>query len=490
MSGDGWSVDAALASVSSAPTINERIDIVKHAVARQIETLTHRSEVRFTDYFNHTYTPDMIIRDRAGRWSRELFIRLSSSPDQLIALLPRTAAPRPMIVPVEAFDPDSQRSPSWTELGDAATDTGSWVADTAALSRLAVAAADDPVNDLLGQSLVRGGQGLDSAATMTTKTGHVRSGFDAAKHADATGTAVALTTLAESLDDTERDRLTRVLRAVWLGSQGSAAAFPSAATLGAMTTEDLDYLIASLSDSDEDFWRTIGRGLHAVQLTELSRPSVESPHFQSVVAGALPWLRTKAMYARVGDPNVLGERDHVRWTVQSGCLAVHGPHWTCYLASSRKDELPIPNAPRPPDLDEAPRHPGIPWSEAIRRLGSANAQLLTAGWVNEQWVHTVTPRHQDAAKAISADEIGANPRTDRVTELTVKGEGVPTVTINFDEATASGATTTKFDTAPLLRLAIPMLIPLTAAEDSEVRDLLHTEGVGIVDGGEQLQLLD
>lgn len=486
MSGGGWTLGGALSTVSAAETLGERVQIVKTAVGRQMQALTHRADVKFTDYFNHTYTPDMILRDRDGMWERELFIRLTADPEWLTAQYPQTATPKPLVVPVEAFPPDATTDPSWLALKQRATADHVWVADVSALTHLADEAASNPVNELLGQSLVRGGQGLDSGRTITDKAASVALGFEAAKHADPKGTGLALETIADSLDDAERNRLTRVLRAIWVGNQGAESSFPNASTLEGMTPGDVDYLIESLSDGDPSFWRTIGRGLKSEQLTSLNASSVESLRFQQIVSGALPWLRTKAVYAKVSDPDVLGDREPAAWTVAAGCLAVRGPHWICYLAASAKGQLPTPkNATR---VDPARGTNGILWREAIRRLEAAQARVLAAGWVDGQYEHTVIPLHPEAGDVLSAERVGANPVSDRVTELTVTGEGVPSLTIDFDESTAGGATATKYDTAPLLRIAVPMLVPLNSDEQAEVVALLHTDGVGLDGGAEQLRL--
>lgn len=468
-----------LNQASQAHAVHDRVELIQRAVANQMRLLDRRTNVTFTGYFNHTYAPDMILTDFDGQWERELFVRLTANPRWLAEEYPRSNTSSPLIVPVADLpSPEGDMSPVDVLVGITANNNG-WIADPSALTRLGSNVGANPITGLLSQAMVRGGVGVDTARTVDDLSSRTVEGFDAAAATERDGVQSALSALHESLDAPEAERFVRVLRAVWIGHGGQDSGFPEASTLEGLSVSDINYLLASIQEGNPAFWRSVGRGLNHAQLPQIATEAVQSPNFQHLVAGCLPWLQSKALLARTGETMQFdAPPSNVRWTVEENCLSLRGSNWVCFLAAATKQELPIPS----PKAREVHRGhgspPGLKPDSAQARVNAAKARVGAVVWANSRFEHTVSPHDPESTRTIPLDAIGVDSQTDRITQLTVSGSGIPSVNVDFEESTASGQTTAIFSTAPLLRLTIPLLIPVPESDQVALDGLLPVGSSG------------
>jgi hypothetical protein len=74
----------ALASTSEYDDADRRISIIKHAVRNEVSAVDPVVEAHFTDYFNHSIAPDMVLRWPGEGRERFLFVRPTGDPGWLL----------------------------------------------------------------------------------------------------------------------------------------------------------------------------------------------------------------------------------------------------------------------------------------------------------------------------------------------------------------------------------------------------------------------
>ncbi|WP_417233632.1 hypothetical protein [Arthrobacter sp.] len=87
----------------NASNPREVISGVKEVVAGKLQELDDRVEVSFTDYFNHSYMPDMVLAWREGsrKHERPVFVRTDVSPSGIAADIHGLIPQAPMIIAVD-----------------------------------------------------------------------------------------------------------------------------------------------------------------------------------------------------------------------------------------------------------------------------------------------------------------------------------------------------------------------------------------------------
>ena len=334
----------ALAAAEDQVLASGRINAIKKAVTAEVQAADPAVSVRFTEYFNHSFAPDMVLRWPRENRERLLFVRPSASASWLLDELVLVAPHRPMVVTLEDLPASAgvqavAPAANLANLDQAASAADTWVTDPSGLASISDVRTSQPVLGLLSQALMRGGRGVADAPEIQALASATATGFSAASELSAAATRSAVEAIEGHLNAEQAGRLTRVLRAVWEGHGGDVARFPTSAATGSLTDDDLSYLLESVDEASADFWRRVGRNVTTVQLGRL-RVEDPSASLQTLIAANLATLQAKGVRV-VDEPFKLGESEDVpRWLIERGCLALRGPNWTAYLAARRSEELP------------------------------------------------------------------------------------------------------------------------------------------------------
>lgn len=459
---------AGLEAAGAEPTVERRIKAVKLAVAQQVAHLNNGASVTGTGFFNHRYEPDMVINFQGGD-CRTVYIRLTSDPLRLVAEYPK-ADDTPMVVPITDFATHHHDQPGWRDLTSLAHESGGWVADPSALDTLREGAVNQPTTQLLSSALVSGGVGVDDERSVRNLTTNVEEGFAAAGKVESHAVEATIGVLGDSLNASEFGRFARMLRAIWVGSGGDTDKFPAPDRFDRLSPDDINYLIATISTGSPEFWRTVGRGFNGSLLPALSTPSITSDAFQHVVAGALPTLTSKAVKARLDSQPSLFNTSEPFWTVEDSCLAVRGSGWSCLLAAKTLSELPA--TPKKVRQQTQPREYGITPEIGEARLAKAGAKLVSATYVDGVWRRTADPLLDSPSDSRTLGELNLDNDNTRITTLTVSAPEVSNLSVHYDTLVATGQTSASYPTAPLLRVAIPLLIDLSVRDTTGLRSLL------------------
>jgi hypothetical protein len=449
----------ALAAADDQVLASGRIDVIKRAVTAEVRAADPAVSVRFTDYFNHSFAPDMVLRWPRENRERLLFVRPSASPSWLLDELALMAPHRPMVVTLEDLPLEAAaeaRTPEATALArldQAASAADTWVTDPSGLASISEVRTSQPVLGLLSQALMRGGRGVSDGPEIQSLASATATGFVAASELSETDTRSAVDAIEGHLDAEQAGRLTRVLRAVWEGHGGDVARFPTSAATGALTDDDLAYLLESVNEAPADFWRRIGRNVTTVQLGRL-RVSDPSASLQALVAANLSTLQAKGVRL-VNEPFQLGESEDVpRWLIGRGCLALRGPNWTAYLAARKAEELP------PSDEVAAPTLIALK-----RRAVGARVAITQVEFGRGDRALTYESRERlDVLNDPELDRVAADVGAGDVYRVVVALENGGSAGVEFSTATALGPTNSTLPVSSLLRATFPLLSDLTLEE--------------------------
>lgn len=452
----------AIAHAEDQRDAEARIGVIKTAVLDEVRAADPAVTVRTTDYFNHSFAPDMVLTWPNGLRERLLYVRPSASPGRLLKDLETVARHRPMVFTLQDLT-DRQQSESSaakavvTRLDQAANQSETWITDPSGIAAISTLRGNNPVVSLLSQALVRGGKGVTNSREVADFTTKARGGFEAAINQQAEPTRSAVNAIQRHLDTVQSGHLTRLLRAVWEGNGGSLSNFPSAVDVGALTDDDLTYLLGATDDAPREFWRRIGRTVTTEQLGRV-RVQDPSPSLHALVSANLDNLQAKGLRV-LAESIALGESEQVpRWMVSRGCLALRGLSWVAYLAARRTEELP------------QPEETGAPPVEALRRRSRSRNVSITRVELGRGNT-AVTYESKDGTDVmldplfakLTSDMPGASVET---AAATLAGGGV--VNLDLPRKSATGPTSSIFPAGQLVRSVLPLVVELSGQELQEL----------------------
>lgn len=322
---------------------------VKEVVISEIERLDREARISSTEYFNHTFAPDLVLSwPDAPSMFRYVFLRFNDDLAYLADGLRALETPDPFIfgltsTPREHLDRETLRQ--------VAVETQALVTDPAAVETLIESRDATPVLSLMASGITRGGRGLLDQSAAEHAATIVAKGFEGARElaADPTGQATRL--LDDLLDERQAGQLSRFLQAIWVGSGGRIDLFPGQASLsGDLADEALTFLLTFDEIDDLEFWHRLG---HAVTVEQLGRvtPNESSLNLQHLVRANLDRLWARACVvvpeqARLGQGN-----EPFTWVVERNLLGLRGEDFTAYVSERTDDIRALAKATPLPGID-------------------------------------------------------------------------------------------------------------------------------------------
>jgi hypothetical protein len=453
-----------IATAIDAGTPEDSVEQIKAAVADELQQIDRRARVVSTQYFNHSYSPDLVLAwpHNGAAADRPVFLRFNSDPRVVIEDMGIIGERRPIIFGLESDTETLDQAgvePADLALSDRAREHQTLLTDANGLETFITRRGDAPVVGLAAAAIVQGGKGLMDESAASEVAGDVERGFAGAQALDADSTLRAAQTFERTLDLVHSRRMIRFLQAVWLGSGGRTDEFPASAELGGLLTDEgLEYLLGAGEIDDADFWHRLGRSLSTDQLGRLhveGRP----PNLQHLVRQNLDVLTAKIARVLADEPRIDGEDLETYWVIERGMLALRGVDFTAYLASVL-DQMTVLR----------PESDGLSLETLLAR---AERHRLVVGRLRL----TRGDRHVEYGSETSADVIhdeelhalnatfGPSARVHHAV-ATLAGGGE--LQFNFRTNTASGRTASKFPVAELLRTTLGLLKDFSAQQLTEM----------------------
>jgi len=456
---------SALAAAAEHDDPWRQISVIKQAVRREVTAVDPTVEARFTEYFNHSIAPDIVLR-WPGENNRErfLYVRPTANAGWLLNELQFISSHRPLVFTLEDLNGASEyRGHDERDLlEEEASSAGMWITDPSGTEAISAARTKSHVAGMLSRALVRGGRGVSDGREIRDLTSAAEVGFDAASRASVSETRSAVEAIESRLDLEQSGRITRLLRAVWEGHGGDSAHFPTTSSLGKLTADDLSYLLTITSQGSADFWQRIGRTV-TTELLGSIQVEDPSPNLQALVSASLEALQAKGLRLIYEAVRLDEEEDFPRWTVARGCVALRGLNWAAYVAARRTEELPPADEMEMPDL------------KTLRARAVANHVRITEVQLAKA-DRTVTYESREGGEILRDDalsRIEANLNgalVDRTVAVLPEGGKVE---IDFPHKTATGPTSATFLLGPLMRTMLPLLSDFTPDELTGLRRVLR-----------------
>lgn len=434
---------------------------VKRVVEKSLRKVDRRISVESTDYFNHSYAPDLVVSwpHLPARPERHVYLRFNERPGWIAQDLPLIAKQHPVVYGLTA--------PQWNndsdELAQRSAAAETLVTDPAGVDELA--SQDAGLEALVGQAVIRGGQGIVDRRRATWVTTRIAAGFEAAKVADVDLTHLATEAAAEFLRPREASRVVGFMHAMWVGGGGAPSAFPVAASEVHDPGDDgLAFLINQDEIPDPDFWRSLGREISLDRLANLGITGSPT-NLQHFIYANLDRLWARACRVERSQPR-LGESHGFRWRIERRLVAFSGTDFTAFFGSRTKHlkRVRLGN-PVAISVDELRRR-ATQLHAAIDNLELTDGRrLLTWGSTD----HQTDVSRDEGLDAVSQTLQGATVRKATVYV------GDRHLDIDFPRTTISARTQGQPPLGDIVGVALPVLWAMDDDERQELRALARPE---------------
>ena len=450
-------IQTALGLASREATIHD----VKRAVIDEFTRVDRRVTIKSTEYFRHSFVPDLVLHwhddiDRPERW---VFLRSKVAARYLLADMALGAGDQPIIfglVPTGPHASDADHAvaapitPDANEMRERSESTGTLITDPGGLDALSSTPGDGttamPISDLVSRQIIRGGRGVYDEDASRDTTATINAGFAAAFTTSPEATFKAATSIREHLGEKSAERLLRLLHAIWVGSGGRSDQFPDAPALGGPLSDDAIELLLSGPDiADRDFWKRIGD----VSLAQLGRLNVgdRPPNLGRLVGVNADGIEGRWCRVRPDEPRTGTEIGLLQWGIEHGALALHGSTFTAYLAEDKKG------------LDEIDpvEQQGIGFQSLPERAERADADISDVTAAGEGLIIGVASDHHANVldNPHTSDSVGA--AAGNVTKATATLRNRRIVVCDFLRTTASSRTNGTLTLRELVRHGLPLV---------------------------------
>jgi len=444
----------------------DTITQIKAAAIRQFEALDGRMKIHSTEYFNHSFAPDLVLMWRTSRETeRYVYMRSASDHEDLAEDVLRLGGQKPIVLGL---------NPVYREIGDRenlsvslnrlAQDRDTLVTDAAALASVVQAKQDKPITGLFSTALAQAGRGLVDSDDAEATTTAIASGFDAARGMGADSVLRAVTAVDDHLAIPFANRFNRILEAVWVGSGGRADLFPRGQLDLAAGVDDeaLEFLLDLDVIDDYDFWRRIGRTTTVSQISKLS-PRQPNNNMQHLIKANLDHLTARV--CRIQDRQERmdeQEQPDLWWLTENHALALRSRSWIAFVAEKGEELGGI----------EGTATKGVSISDLINRAGTT---VLTGVEMSDGTYQLdlssstqADVAHSDHLDAV-ARSFGSTARVQRARAMTDNRQ----VACDFTKSSASTTTSSVAPLTELLGVSLPLLRPMEPSERAALLELLR-----------------
>lgn len=436
------------------------VESIKNAVISNIRASDAAVSIESTDYFNHTYAPDLVLK--WGKEERHVYLRTSGNAEYLREDVAVVSERKPILMPLAPLRHPEQIE----ELARESASSSTLIADPASLYAFSAERQDRPVRSLLSRAVLQGGRGLVTEARARSTSDVFDSGFVAAQQAEVESTREAVVAAETLLDPVHAGQLTRLLHAVWLGSGAPATSFPGATGVTAdLDSVGLKLLLDIAVTADDEFWRRIGSGISLERLCEIEA-SASSENLQRLIRANLDRFRAKS--CRIS--GALAATDfgiEPRWFVHAGLLGYTTDRYRALFSTG-----PVSSMDFMEDVEDGT----VELAELLDRAADAGlniSELVIESFTGGQIDYKAPPGGDISRDDVLQDLSSALGGRSSVLSVVVPIGGESRhLKCDLTRRAASGRTVAKFLLSELLRNAVPILRTLRPSERHQILDLV------------------
>ena len=426
----------------SFATDRDTTDAIKTTAIAALVEADRDVRIHRTEYFNHTYVPDLVLRWPKEGLERSVFLRTTTNPEYLLEDVSYMDDQNAIIMPLADLRAESEPQVDKSR---------ALISGVPAFTALARAKSSNPIVDLASRALLQGGSGFVDTKDAINFGRAIATGFDAAQEGESEATSDALLAADELLDPNRSSQIGDFLHAVWVGSGSDGTSFPGQSGLSArLSASALMLLLDSVDIDDPMFWKRVGGNLTLAKLIGLEIPT-DHANFQRLVGANAADLRAKV--CRIVDAPQ-GEKDRARWFASDGDLGLRLERFTFLFSDKKIADLPASVSPDSVSVDNLQDRAGareVTVSEVVISEGPRRLNYATSDG---------TSIFQDTRLS----EIGSTMGRDAlVTSASLSLPG-KTMSIDFRTSTIRGETVARYTLPEFSEVGIPMLAQLDRTE--------------------------
>ncbi|MGW0206135.1 hypothetical protein ACWDZ8_10045 [Streptomyces sp. NPDC003233] len=437
---------AALRDALYDPNPESSVRRTKDLVIRELQDVDPRLDIKNTEYFNHTFSPDLVLSwpGATKRLKRYVFLRLPDSPSYFAEDVETVSELHPIIY---GLDGGTDLSASLNAVSRFSRENNVLVTDVHGIDRLARNRKTRNIANLVSSALIRGGRGVMDSVGAETLSSTVSDGFEAARAADVEVTASAVQALDSYLAPAQSQQMTQFLQAVWISSQGRIEGFPGPKQLsGEIGDESLEYLLQFDPINDPEFWRAFGASVTVEQLSRLKVTDAPA-NLQYLVTENLDRLWSRQMKVATGELTLGSEAETPEWTIQRESLCLRGSDYFAFFAQNAANLRHIKSS----------KAYGLTMTEIRQRSRGIHLRELKL----RTGVESFTVEAEGSASVLEAESLSALPGSylakTRVVRATAETPGGQEVNCDFLERDATAITSARISLEDWLGSALPLL---------------------------------
>ncbi|MCA1185907.1 hypothetical protein LCD36_05515 [Saccharopolyspora sp. 6T] len=454
----------ALDEAVRLPEHSDAVNRIKQAVINEIRATDERIRIRTTDYFNHSFVPDLVLQWPKENEERIMFLRPDPNPGYIQEDI-ESAEDKNSIFYCLTNLGDDYRTTS-EALHESSRQRQTLVTDPGGLAQLETQRRQNPAARLASTAVLQGARGLLDGVRAVSVSDAVTQGIDAASRTNTESTRRAVSTIGDAFDPSRSSRLIRLLQAIWVGAGGNSSSFPGGRDFTeGLDEEALSYLLNLDNIGDFKFWRRIGRTLSLEKLTGLQVDDYTG-NFQLFVSANVDVLQAKVCRVVDVEPTLSSDeqtRDEreFKWGLEYGSLVFRNDHVAAYVGE--KNER-IQSVPEFEDhgvsfrtFQDRATLSQIRTSELTLAAGGRSVSYSADGAINV----ARDDRLIAISQALGKDAV--------VQKATLQVPGHSPLGCNFLSRTTKGQTTALYPVIELIRLSISLLVGLEPEEQEQLR---------------------
>lgn len=421
----------------------ESVRRVKDIVIAVVQGADPSARVVRTDYFNHTYIPDLVVEwpARGTENLRRIYLRSTQDPEQIEIDVKTHGATRPMFVHLSELLPAADTA-GLDRLSATARDAHTLVTQVSSFEQL-TRLCDRPGARLLPPSVLRGGQGVLGAEQAAVTAHAVNRGFAGAIEADGDTIGSAFEAIDAVLEPSTAIEVKSVLETIWMASNTSSDLVPQQSLwwFPEVTPARLRSLLRAVPADLASFWERLGERVTLESFDGLNILGDDRVALQSIMVTAVANITVRtSRIVDLGDTAAAPE--DLMWRVEHGRLSLQGFGHRCWIGR-RNDELPPPSRikdhrPSAQELVDTSVRSGIRFS-SVSLAGAG--RTLTYGSQDDTGI-----LDEDFAASF-AESLGPGAVVDRAVAAI---EGGRPVTIDFTTGMVSGRPNARLKASNLL----------------------------------------
>ncbi len=344
-------------AVAVAMDSNDQVDVIdgiKSAVIREIERLDPTVSIAKTDYFNHSYAPDLVL-SWGNQQEREIYLRYSLRSTRAARDLDLLGGASPVFFSLDSRHDDDQVARSME--GEIGRSLGTLVTNAPTIDGFAadedspaeIGSVAEPLLSLFRRNVVRGGRGVlmrETAARLQNTPVGGDIDEDVA-YLNAFGQAIP-----RIFQPDAATRLRRAVSIVGFARTGEAAFFGRTVddgrasdelVRGRLETDELrvllPYLLSRANTIDDvAFWEYLGGMISVKQIEQLSDTIGAADLDHLVKANLSTWRAHHALMTFNPEYLDLPEehRDAPYWSVHAKMLAATAGAWRVHFTADKR----------------------------------------------------------------------------------------------------------------------------------------------------------